>query len=67
MFRREPLRFSLGDRVRNKNPHSAQFGRFGVVARIYMGNPTPFLDVRYDGEIGLRDNSQNSFELEDKA
>ena len=66
LFRESP-RFSVGDRVHNKNPHSNQFGRAGVVARVYAGNPIPYLDVRYDGDIGLRDNSQNSFELEVKA
>jgi hypothetical protein len=67
MFRRESPRFSLGDRVRNKNPHSAQFGRVGIVEKIYLGNPTPFLAVRYDGDFGLRDEFQNSFELETKT
>ena len=67
MMFRDPPRFSPGDRVRNKNPHSNQFGRVGRVERIYQGNPSPFLGVRYDGDFGLRDEGQNSFELEVKA
>jgi hypothetical protein len=65
---RESSRFSVGARVRNKNPRSPQFGRVGVVEKIYAGkNPIPFLDVRYDGETILRAENHDSFEPEGKS
>jgi len=49
---RESARFSVGVRVRNKNPRSPQFGQAGLVEKVWAGkNPIPFLDVRYDGEV----------------
>ena len=65
---RESSRFSVGARVRNKNPRSAHFGRVGVVEKVYSGkNPIPFLDVRYDGETVLGYENHDSFEPEGNA
>jgi len=65
---RESARFSVGVRVRNKNPRSPQFGQAGLVEKVWAGkNPIPFLDVRYDGEVILRAENQDSFEPEIKA